>query len=106
MPLAGQARARFSFVHLDDVVRATVSAIESDYCGVLNIVDDRPAVYSEWLPAYARSIGAPAPRRLPMFLVRWITGAYGVHLMDGQRGASNARARRLLGWELTHPSYL
>lgn len=49
-----------SFVHIDDVVAATVQAIDWPD-GAYNIVDDEPAPATEWLPAYADGIGAPAP---------------------------------------------
>ena len=43
--------------------------------------------------------------RVPAWLVRPMLGEHGVSLMTAIRGSSNAKARRLLGWELTYPSW-
>ena len=97
-PVGGRGTGRFSFIHLDDAARATIAAIEGGPPGAYNIVDDEPAPVSEWLPAYAAALGAPAPRRLPGWLVRLAAGRYAQYTMTELRGASNARARERLGW--------
>ena len=51
----------------------------------------------EWLPALAAAIGAPPPRQVPRWVAR-LMGEHGVALMCEVRGASNAKARRELGW--------
>ena len=43
VPIVGKGRGQFSFVHLDDAVSATVTAIESDVSGIFNVVEDEPA---------------------------------------------------------------
>ncbi|MDI4649002.1 NAD-dependent epimerase/dehydratase family protein [Cohnella hashimotonis] len=73
-----------SFVHVDDAAHAALLALGWPP-GTVNVVDDRPAPGSEWLPHYAALLGAPAPARQP--------GA-----ARGERGASNFKARRL-GWQ-------
>src|SRR2546421_15391 len=97
-PVGGRGTGRFSFVHLDDAARATIAAVEGGPPGAYNIVDDEPAPVSEWLPAYAAALGAPAPRRMPGWLVRLAAGRYAQYTMTELRGASNARARERLGW--------
>jgi nucleoside-diphosphate-sugar epimerase len=97
-PVGGRGTGRFSFVHLDDAVRATVAAVEGGPAGTYNVVDDDPAPVSDWLPAYAAALGAPAPRHLPGWLVRLAAGRYAQYTMTELRGASNARARERLGW--------
>lgn len=81
-----------SFAHIDDVVAATVQALNWPD-GTYNIVDDEPAPSSEWLPVYAHGLGAPQPQfaDLP-------AGA------PIGRGASNTRARRA-GWVPVHRSW-
>ena len=104
-PLVGDGAGVWSFVHVADAAEATVLAIEHASRGIYNIVDDDPAPVSEWLPVLARQLGAPAPRRLPRFVARAIAGEAAVAMMTEIRGASNAKARRELGWTPRHTSW-
>jgi nucleoside-diphosphate-sugar epimerase len=104
-PIIGSGSGVFSFVHLDDAATATLAAIEQHAEGIYNIVDDEPARVSDWLPAYARILGAPAPRRLPPWAGRVLGGSYAVYLMIEMPGASNQHARAALGWRPQRPSW-
>jgi 2-alkyl-3-oxoalkanoate reductase len=104
-PIVGDGAGVWSFVHLDDAAAATVLAVERGTPGLFNVVDDEPAPVAEWLPALAESIGAPTPRRVPRWLGRLAAGEAGVALMTEVRGASNAKAKRELGWRLRHPTW-
>jgi nucleoside-diphosphate-sugar epimerase len=104
-PVVGDGAGVFSFVHLDDAASATVLALEQDDPAIYNVVDDEPAPVSEWLPFLARVLGAKPPRRLPVWLARLLGGEVAVMLGTEARGASNARAKRELGWTLRHPSW-
>jgi 2-alkyl-3-oxoalkanoate reductase len=42
---------------------------------------------------------------VPRWLGRLLAGEAGVVMMTESRGASNAKARRELGWEPKHPSW-
>jgi nucleoside-diphosphate-sugar epimerase len=97
-PIVGDGGGVFSFVHVDDAASATVAALHCDARGRFNVVDDDPSPVRDWLPAYARAIGAPLPSRVPRFLARLRVGAYGTADMTERRGARNARARRELSW--------
>jgi nucleoside-diphosphate-sugar epimerase len=101
-PLGGDGTGVWSFVHIDDAAAATVAAIEGGSPGIYNVVDDEPAPVAEWLPALARQVGAPPPRRLPGWLVRLAGGAQAYSMMTRVRGASNAKAKRELGWRPAH----
>lgn len=100
VPVIGNGAGVWSFIHIDDAARATVAAVEHGAPGIYNIVDDDPAPVSEWLPALAESLGAKPPRRIPTWLGRLVIGEHGVMMMTEIRGASNAKAKRELGW---HP---
>jgi nucleoside-diphosphate-sugar epimerase len=101
-PLGGDGAGVWSFVHIDDAASATVAAIEGSATGVFNIAGDDPLTTAEWLPALARRLGAPPPRHVPGWLVRVAGGAQAHSLMTRQRGASNAKAKRELGWQPEH----
>jgi nucleoside-diphosphate-sugar epimerase len=104
-PLVGDGRGVWSFIHVADAAEATVAAVERGRRGVYNIVDDDPALVAEWLPALAREVGAKKPMRVPRFIGRLFAGEVGVVMMTDARGASNAKAKRELGWRPAHPSW-
>jgi nucleoside-diphosphate-sugar epimerase len=72
---------------------------------IYNIVDDDPAPASEWIPEYARALGAKKPRHVPRWIARRVAGPYAVMLMTEMRGASNEKAKSELGWSPKHSSW-
>ena len=104
-PIIGDGSGVFSFIHVDDAASATLAAIEQHAEGAYNVVDDEPAPVADWLPAYARILGAPAPRRVPVWAGRALGGSYAVYLMTQLPGASNDHARAGLGWRPLQPSW-
>jgi nucleoside-diphosphate-sugar epimerase len=104
-PVVGNGRGMWSFVHIADAAEATVLAVGHGRRGIYNVVDDEPAPVAEWLPAMAQSIGAPRPWHVPRFVGRLLAGEAGAVMMTETRGASNAKAKRELGWEPRHPSW-
>jgi 2-alkyl-3-oxoalkanoate reductase len=97
-PVVGEGSGVFSFIHVDDAAAATVAAVERGAPGIYNVVDDDPAPMREWLPAYARAIGAKPPRRVPLWLARLIAGGFVATMSTTLGGASNAKAKRELDW--------
>ncbi len=104
-PIVGNGGGVSSFIHLDDAAAATVLALEHDGPAIYNVVDDDPAPVRQWLPVLADVLGAKPPRHFPVWLARLFAGETGVMLGTEARGASNAKAKRELGWELRHPSW-
>jgi nucleoside-diphosphate-sugar epimerase len=104
-PLVGDAGGIWSLIHIADAAAATVAAAEHGERGIYNIVDDEPAPVSEVLPYAAQVMGVKPPRRFPKWLARLMAGEAGVVMMTEIRGASNAKAKRELGWELRYPSW-
>ena len=105
LPIVGDGGGVWSFVHVDDAARATVLAIERAAPGLYHVVDDDPAPVREWLPALAEAAGAKRPRRVPVWLARLAVGEGGVAIMTRTHGASNAKARRELGWVPEYASW-
>jgi 2-alkyl-3-oxoalkanoate reductase len=97
-PVIGSGVGLFSFIHVDDAADATAAAVERGAPGVYNIVDDDPGAMRDWLPAYAEAIGAKRPWRVPVWLARLFAGEVAAAIKV-QPGASNAKAKRELGWE-------
>ena len=104
-PVVGNGAAVWSFIHIADAAEATVAAVEHGGRGVYNIVDDEPAPVAQWLPELARTLGAKQPMHVPRFVGRLLTGEVGTVMMTELRGASNAKAKRELGWTPSHPSW-
>ncbi len=104
-PVVGDGAGVWSFVHIADAAEATVAAVERGERGIYNVVDDDPAAVAEWLPALAQAIGAPKPMHVPRLVGRLLAGEAGVVMMTEIRGASNAKAKRELGWEPRHTSW-
>jgi 2-alkyl-3-oxoalkanoate reductase len=104
-PMVGAGTGVWSFVHIDDAAAATAAAVERGAPGIYQIVDDEPAPVSAWLPVLAAAAGAGPPRRVPAWVARLLAGEHAVVLMTEVRGASNAKARRELGWRPAHPSW-
>jgi nucleoside-diphosphate-sugar epimerase len=104
-PVVGDGGGVWSFVHIADAAEATLAAVEKGARGVYNITDDEPTPVAEWLPALADMLGAKKPMRVSRFIGRLAAGPAGVVLMTELRGASNAKAKRELGWQPTHPSW-
>lgn len=104
-PIVGRGTGRFSFVHIEDAAAATLAALERGQAGVYNVTDDEPAEMREWLPAYAKSLGTKPPRHIPHWLARLVTNRFMADSSLELRGASNAKAKRELGWQPHHPSW-
>ena len=104
-PIIGDGGGISSWIHLEDAAAATVLALEHEGPAIYNIVDDEPAAVREWLPVLAEILGAKPPRRFPAWLAQLLAGEAAVVMGTDARGASNAKAKRELGWTLRYPSW-
>jgi len=105
LPIVGKGDGTFSFVQVEDAAAATVAAVERGAPGTYNVVDDEPAPMREWVPVFCAAVGAKKPLRVPVWLARLIAGAAAVGSATQLRGASNAKAKRELGWQPSYPSW-
>jgi 2-alkyl-3-oxoalkanoate reductase len=96
-PIAGAGQGVWSWVHVEDAATATAAALECAP-GVYNIVDDDPSAISVWLPAFAAVVGAPEPPRISEQEALETAGPDAVYYATQLRGASNAKAKRKLGF--------
>ena len=104
-PIVGDGGGVWSLVHIEDAATATLAAIERGEPGIYNVVDDEPAPVCEWLPVLARELGAEPPWHVPRWVGRLAGGEPAVVMMTEIRGASNAKAKRELGWHLHYPTW-
>jgi nucleoside-diphosphate-sugar epimerase len=104
-PIVGDGGGVFSHVHIEDAVAATALAVERGRPGVYNVVDDEPAALREWLPVLAGALDARPPRHVPRWLGRLLAGEAATVMLTEARGASNAKAKRELGWTPRYASW-
>jgi nucleoside-diphosphate-sugar epimerase len=104
-PIVGDGGGIWSHVHIEDAAEATAIAVERGERGIYNVVDDDPAPVREWLPVLASALDAKPPRRIPRWLGRLAAGEAATAMMTDAKGASDAKAKRELGWQLRYPSW-
>ncbi len=104
-PIVGDGGGVMSYIHIEDAAAATVAAVERGRPGVYYVVDDEPAPMREWLPVLASALDAEPPRRVPRWLGRLLAGEAATAMLTETRGASNAKAKRELGWQPRYPSW-
>ncbi len=105
LPIIGDGGGIWSLVHIADAASATAAAVERGPAGVYNVADDEPAPIGVILPELAKVLGVKPPRRIPRWLGRLIGGEMIVTMSTETRGASNERAKRVLGWTPRHASW-
>ncbi|MGW0943136.1 NAD-dependent epimerase/dehydratase family protein [Streptomyces sp. NPDC002623] len=105
LPLPEGGAGVTSFLHVEDAVGAAVAAVESATTGVFHLADDEPAPAAQWLPQYARALGAPPPRTIPAAMAPRLLGWFLAHQLTAARGAAADRARAALGWKPLRPSW-
>jgi nucleoside-diphosphate-sugar epimerase len=92
------------FIHIDDAVNATIMALDHGVPGsTYDIVDDRPASFSEVASATAHVIGRDAPRAVPLWIPRLVM-PYRARFITMRLTLSNTRARTELGWQPLYPT--
>ena len=104
-PIVADGGGVWSFIHLEDAAAATVLALDRQGPAIYNIVDDEPATTAVWLTELAKILGAKPPQRYPRLPARIFAGEAQVVMSTESRGASNAKAKRELGWTPRYPSW-
>ena len=105
-PIVGDGGGVSSFIHLDDAAAATVLALEHGRPGDLQHRRRRARPGARVAAgARASALGAKPPRHFPRWLARLFAGEAAVMMGTESRGASNAKAKRELGWTLRYPSW-
>jgi nucleoside-diphosphate-sugar epimerase len=105
LPIVRHDPGQLPYIHVADAAAATVAALDHGPSGsIYDIVDDRPASFSETVLEIAQITGAPQPFAIPAWLLR-IPAPYLAGILSMQLRLSNAKARQELGWAPTFPSY-
>ena len=105
MPIIGSGEAEWAMIHADDAASAYVVAAEKPRSGVWHIVDNELVQVRTFLKEFAARLGAPAPRRVPVWLARWLAGEKAVEYFTRSTRTTNGRFRHDFGWTPRYPTY-
>jgi nucleoside-diphosphate-sugar epimerase len=105
MPIIGSGTAVWAMIHSDDAASAYVAAAEKPRSGVWHIVDNELVQVRTFLNEFASRLGAPAPRRVPVWLARWLAGEQAAEYFTRSTRTTNARFRRDFGWTPKYHTY-
>jgi 2-alkyl-3-oxoalkanoate reductase len=98
IPVIGKGEGVWSWIHIDDSALATAATLSCPP-GIYNIVDDDPSPVHVWLPAFAKFVGAPAPSHITEEQARASVGEDPIYYQNKLRGASNKKAKEVLGFK-------
>jgi nucleoside-diphosphate-sugar epimerase len=88
-----------SWVHIDDVAKATAAAVDRGRGGqIYNIVDDRPQSFGDYAREMAAKLNRPRPLPMPRQLVRLVAPYAATAFGETWLPLSNAKAKAELGW--------
>ena len=105
MPIIGSGEAEWALIHTDDAASAYVAVAEKPMSGVWHIVDNELVQVRTFLNEFAARLGAPAPRRVPVWLARWLAGEQAVAYFTKSTRTTNALLRHDFGWAPKYPTY-
>ena len=105
LPLIGGGAAVSANVHADDAAAAFVAAAEAGKRGLWHVTDDEPATIREMLFELAQKLGAPAPRRIPLWLARLFLWKGVIEFFTRSTRTSNRLFREETGWSPRFPSF-
>jgi nucleoside-diphosphate-sugar epimerase len=104
-PIIGRGDSALACLHTDDAAGAFVKAAEGNRNGLWHVVDDQNVTVKELFANFAERLGAPTPRRVPVWLARLIAGPLAVTLFTSPMRTSNARFREDFNWSPRFPTY-
>jgi nucleoside-diphosphate-sugar epimerase len=88
-----------SWIHIDDVVKATADAVERGRGGqIYNIVDDRPQSFGDYIREMSAKLHRPPPLPMPRRLFGLVAPYGAIAFGDTWLPLSNAKAKAELGW--------
>ena len=88
-----------SWIHIDDVAKATAAAVEQGRGGqIYNIVDDRPQSFGDYIRELSAKLHRPRPLPVPRRLFGLVAPYGAIAFGDTWLPLSNAKAKADLGW--------
>jgi nucleoside-diphosphate-sugar epimerase len=88
-----------SWIHIDDVARATADALDHGRGGqIYNVVDDRPQSFGDYIRELSAQLHRPRPLPMPRRLFGVVAPYGAIAFGDTWLPLSNAKAKAELGW--------
>jgi nucleoside-diphosphate-sugar epimerase len=88
-----------SWIHIDDVAKATANALDKGRGGeIYNIVDDRPRSFGDYARELSKTLHRPPPIPIPHRLVGLVASYPATAFGTTRLPLSNAKAKAELGW--------
>ncbi|MEU4346299.1 NAD(P)-dependent oxidoreductase [Streptomyces sp. NPDC023838] len=101
LPVIADHGRKLAWVNVDDAARAMAAAVEHGRPSqAYNIADDLPTGFGTHVRAVAEAFGAPAPLRVPLWLLRPAPLAHTI--MATNLRLDSGKAREELGWKPSH----
>jgi nucleoside-diphosphate-sugar epimerase len=93
-------------IHVEDCAEAYVRVLEKMPVGERFIVaDDGPCTVREFTDCMAKNMKVPKPKSVPGFFIRIVLGKLLYETITMSCRVSNAKAKKLLDWQLRYPTY-
>ena len=105
LPLIGNGNAISANIHADDAAAAFVAAAEAGKRGLWHVTDDDPMTIRDMLFELARRLGAPGPRRIPLWIARLFLWKGMIEFFTRSTRTSNKLFREQFGWSPRFPSF-
>ena len=87
----GSGKQWMSWIHIDDVTRAYLHAIDcGELAGPVNLVAPNPVRNREFARALGKALGRPSVMPAPAFAIRLALGEFAEYVLNGRRARSRA----------------
>lgn len=104
--VVGKGANRVPRIHVEDCAEAYALAIEKLPINESFIIaDDTPVTMREFMEYMASCVGMTKIRTIPRMMARLVMGKLLLETMEIDCVVSNAKLKRVLGWEPEYPSY-
>jgi uncharacterized protein (TIGR01777 family) len=101
----GNGRQWFPWIHIDDVVGASLFVLERpELEGLFNFTAPEPVTNAEFAKSLGMVLKRPAVFRVPEFMIRMFAGEFGETLLSSSRAIPEKLTRS--GYEFRFPSVL
>ena len=105
LPIIGNGNGISANIHADDAAAAFVAAAEAGKRGLWHVTDDEPMSIRDMLFELARRLGAPGPRRIPVWIARLFLWKGVIEFFTRSTRTSNQLFREEVGWSPRFPSF-
>jgi hypothetical protein len=97
----GSGKQWMPWIHIADVVKMFVHAVEGDVSGVWNATSPHPVRNSEFTKEMGRVLHRPTLFPVPAFALKLAFGEFGVHMLDSARVLPEAAPKA--GFQFQYP---